>query len=397
VAGEPVVDSDPEPRTVTLDSDSVAVYARRIRNAPTEHVDMLRVNRTSLYEYVGNPHVHTSYSSDRAALHGEIAQAAAEADLNFVIVTDHNIWVDGCENYYGPVLLLVGEEIHDVQRQPQGSHLLAYSVDEELAPFAHDPQRLIDEANRRGGSTFIAHPFDYESPLGRNLHARPWRDWDVKGFSGIEIWNYSSEYKGLLRSRVAAAIYSRHPAWGITGPYAATLRRWDELLALGMRVAALGGADAHGFALPLDKEGQNPLPYSLLFQCINTHILTQRPLSGVFEQDKRLVHQALREGHTWVAYDRLAPTNGFSFRARSGPNEATVGDDLKRTGAVVMQVHTPRKAEIRLVRNGRVVRRRHGDHLRYTTADAGVYRVEAYLKRHLLSRGWIFSSPIYVS
>jgi hypothetical protein len=212
----------------------------------------------------------------------------------------------------------------------------------------------------------------------------------------MEIWNFSSEYKGLLRSRLTASVYSRHPEWGIAGPYGVTLRRWDELLALGMRVAALGGADAYGHALPPAEDGQTPLSYSYLFGCVNTHILTQRPLSGVFEQDKRLVHQALREGHTWVGYDRIAPTTGFSFRARSGPHEATVGDELRRTGAVVMQVHTPRKAEIRLLRNGRVVRRKRGDHLRYTTADAGVYRVEAYRQHHLLSRGWIFSSPIYV-
>jgi len=394
---DPVTESGASPEAPTFDVETVTAYARRIRKAPRENVDMLQVNRTSLYEYVGNPHAHTSYSSDSAALHGEIAQAAAGAGLNFVIVTDHNVWVDGCEDYYGRVLLLVGEEIHDVRRQPQGNHLLAYNVDEELTPFADDPQRLIDEATRRGGSTFLAHPHDYPSPLSPDLYARPWHDWDVKGFTGIEIWNYASEFKGLLRSRLTTAIYSRHPSWGIAGPYAATLRRWDELLALGMRVAALGGADAHGYALPPGKEGQSLLSYSYLFGCVNTHILAQRPLSGVFEQDKQLVHKALREGHTWVGYDLIAPTTGFSFKARSGPNEASVGDELKRTGAVVMQVHTPRRAEIRLLRDGKVVRRKRGEHLRYTTADAGVYRVEAYLQHQMLSRGWIFSSPIYVT
>ena len=390
-------ESEHNPATPTFDVEMVAAYARRISKAPRETVDTLQVNRTSLYEYVGNPHAHTSYSSEHASLHGEIAQAAAAAGLSFVIVTDHNVWVDGCENYYGKVLLLVGEEIHDVRRQPLGNHLLAYNVDEELAPFADDPQVLIDEANRKGGSTFLAHPYDYESPLGPDLPARPWHDWDVKGFTGIEIWNYASEYKGLLRNRLTAAIYSRHPAWGISGPYASTLRRWDELLALGMRVAALGGADSYGFAIPPRKEGPDPLTYSHAFGCVGTHILTQRPLSGVFDHDKQLVHKALREGRTWVGYDLLAPTTGFSFKARSGPNEASVGDELKRTGAVVMQVHTPRRADIRLLRNGKVVRRKRGEHLRYTTADAGVYRVEAYLKHQMLSRGWIFSSPIYVT
>ena len=100
----------------------------------------------SVYEYVGSPHVHTRYS-DGEAVHAQIAQAAAEARLNFVIATDHNVWVDGCEGYYdaggytggehtGKVLLLVGEEVHDVRRLPPVNHLLAYNAEAELAPLA---------------------------------------------------------------------------------------------------------------------------------------------------------------------------------------------------------------------------------------------------------------------
>ncbi|RLC61355.1 MAG: hypothetical protein DRI80_08940, partial [Chloroflexota bacterium] len=118
----------------------------------------------SIYEYVGNPHVHTPYS-DGEALHAEVAQAAAKAGLDFVIVTDHNVWVDGVEGYYDKVLLLVGEEIHDVRRRPQANHLLVYNAEAELAPLASDPQGLIDEVNRRGGFCYLAHPFEYRSPI----------------------------------------------------------------------------------------------------------------------------------------------------------------------------------------------------------------------------------------
>ncbi|HSM58601.1 MAG TPA: hypothetical protein VK879_20775, partial [Candidatus Sulfomarinibacteraceae bacterium] len=47
---------------------------------------------------------------------------AIRAGLDFIIVTDHNVWVHGVEGYYetdeGRVLLLTGEEVHDVRRQP---------------------------------------------------------------------------------------------------------------------------------------------------------------------------------------------------------------------------------------------------------------------------------------
>ncbi|RLC91619.1 MAG: hypothetical protein DRI79_02340 [Chloroflexi bacterium] len=349
----------------------------------------------SIYEYVGNPHVHTPYS-DGEALHAEVAQAAAKAGLDFVIVTDHNVWVDGVEGYYDKVLLLVGEEIHDVRRRPQANHLLVYNAEAELAPLASDPQGLIDEVNRRGGFCYLAHPFEYRSPISPDLVAISWADWDVTGYTGLEIWNYMSEFKGLMHNKLAAVYYAYFPARGIRGPFRATLRQWDELLSQGKRIAAIGGSDAHGTTYSLGPLRRVVFPYEYLFRCVNTHILTDRPLNGLLEHDKPLVYSALRAGHTWVGYDLPVPTTGFRFHARSGANYALMGDELVRTGAVIFEVQTPHSADIRLLLNGRVVARVRGRHLKYTTAEPGVYRVEGYRNYHLGHRGWIFSSPIYV-
>ena len=350
----------------------------------------------SIYEYVGNPHVHTCYS-DGGAVHAEVAQAAAEAGLDFVIATDHNVWVNGCERYYGQVLLLVGEEVHDVRRRPQVNHLLAYSADAELAPLALDPQGLIDEVNQRGGLSYLAHPFEYGSPISPDLAAIPWVDWDVGGYTGIEIWNYMSEFKAILRSKLSAAYYARFPSLGIRGPFRATLRLWDQLLSQGQRVSAIGGADAHGSTFATGSSEVAVLPYEYLFRCINTHVLTERPLNRRLEHDRPLIYEALRAGHTWVGYDLLAPTAGFRFHARSLANRAMIGDELARTGATVFEVQTPYSGDIRLVANGRIVARARGRTLKHTTAHPGAYRVEVYRSYRLGRRGWIFSSPIYVT
>jgi hypothetical protein len=349
----------------------------------------------SIYEYVGNLHVHTSYS-DGAALHAEVAQAAAKAGLNFVIVTDHNVWVDGCEGYHGQVLLLVGEELHDVRRQPQANHLLAYGAESELAPLAADPQALIDEVNRRGGLSYLAHPFEYRSPISPDLDAIPWVDWNVTGYAGLEIWNYMSEFKALARNRLAAVLYAYFPALGISGPFRATLRQWDQLLSQGRRIAAIGGADAHGNTYSLGPIRRVVFPYEHLFRCVNTHVLTERPLNGHLEHDKPLIYDALRAGRTWVGYDLLAPTAGFRFHARSINNQAMMGEELTRMGATKFEVQTPHSGDIRLVLNGQVVARAGGRNLQYTSADPGAYRVEVYRSHRLGRRGWIFSSAIYV-
>ena len=349
----------------------------------------------SVYEYAGNLHVHTRYS-DGEMIHVEVATAAAHAGLDFVVTTDHNVWVNGCERSYGRVLLMVGEEIHDVRRQPQANHLLVYNAEAELAPLASDPQRLIDAVNQHGGFCYLAHPFEYRSPISPDLAAIPWLDWDVQGYTGLEIWNTMSEFKGLLRSKLSAVYYSYFPSRGIRGPFRATLRQWDHLLSQGRRVAAIGGADAHGTTYSMGPLKRVVLPYEYLFRCVNTHILTDGPFNHHLDHDKALIYDALRAGRTWVGYDRLAPTEGFRFQARSLATRASIGDEMARTGATVFEVETPQAGDIRLVTNGQVVARARGRGLKFTTAQPGAYRVEVYRGSGLERRGWIFSSPIYV-
>lgn len=345
-------------------------------------------------ELIGNLHIHTVYS-DGTACHREVAQAAARAGLDFVVVTDHNVWVRGAEGYYDGVLLLVGEEVHHVRRIPQVNHLLVYNAEAELAPFAADPQGLIREAVARGGFCFLAHPYERGSPLSPDLDPIPWVNWEVEGYIGLEIWNAMSEFKGLLRGPLSAVFYALFPSLGLKGPFRETLRRWDELLRAGRKVAALGGADAHGQTYRMGPFSRVVFPYEVLFRWINTHVLVERPLSGDLEADKRLVYDALRAGRTWVGYDRIASTRGFRFQARSGASVVTVGGELARAGALVFEVETPAPGSIRLLRNGRVVARAYGTRLRFTTAEPGAYRVEVWKPFRGRPRGWIFSSPIY--
>ncbi|MFQ5410057.1 MAG: PHP domain-containing protein, partial [Anaerolineales bacterium] len=103
---------------------------------------------SSLFEYVGNLHMHTPYS-DGELYHEDIAQAALAAGLDFIVVTDHNVRVRGPEGYHVAangrrVLVLIGEEVHDVTRPSQSNHMLVLGVQEGLAPLATDPQGLIN-------------------------------------------------------------------------------------------------------------------------------------------------------------------------------------------------------------------------------------------------------------
>jgi len=347
-------------------------------------------------EYVGNAHIHSVYS-DGHATHQEIARAAREANLNFVIVTDHNVWVREMTGYYNNVLVLVGEELHNVRRQPQANHLLAYDTQHEMAPYAFSSsQTLIQAVRARDGFCYLAHPVEKSSPLRRDTESIPWVDWPVEGITGIELWNYMSEFKGLLWSLLPALIYAFHPDWGIRGPYRKTLKLWDELLNKGQHLAVIGGSDAHGTRYHWGPISRTLFPYKYLFRCVNTHILTTEALMGDAERDKDLIYEALRAGRTWVGYDLPHSTRGFRFHVRSGSAQATVGEELKRLGAVTIHVNLPASGEIHLIHDGKRIQKASGGEMQYTSVEPGIYRVEVYRRYKGRKIGWIFSSPVYV-
>lgn len=342
--------------------------------------------------------MHTPYS-DGGEFHPEIAAAALDAGLDFVVVTDHNIWVDGVERYYEAdgrrVLLLVGEEVHDVRREPQVNHCLVIGAERGMAPHAPDPQGLIDAVRERGGYTFLAHPHDPAAPaIGEDEY--PWRDWEIERFAGLELWNYMSSWKGTIRSwrDVLPAVF--RPERGVVGPDEETLRRWDRLLAAGKRVAVTGGSDGHAFRQPLGPWQLIIFPYEQLFRTVNTHLLLDEPLTGDFERDKPRVLEAIGRGRGWVGYDLAAKTSGFRFSAQSG-NRGTMGDDIFLDGQVALQVVLPTRGEMRLIHNGNAVAGvKHDLSLTYLTDRPGAYRVEAFIPFKGRRRGWIFSNPIYV-
>ncbi len=348
-----------------------------------------------MFEIAANTQLHTPYS-DGHQYHREIAQEAARAGLQAVIATDHNVRVFGVEGYYHGVLLLTGEEVHDRRRASGNNHCLVYNCDEEMSPWAPAPQKLLDAVRERGGLTFFSHPFRRE-PRGRDDRQAPcWTHWDLQRFTGIEIWNHQTEYKSWRLNLPLFVFASLFPSLLISGPFPATLRKWDELTAGGRRIVGIGGSDAHGGSIGIGPYRRKVFPYEYAFRTINTHLLIEEPLTGDLAKDKAMIYGALQAGHCFVSYDLSAPGRGFIFNAQSGADQAIQGDDLPRRGAIHLYAECPSSAHIRLLRNGRTVAETRGRTLRHTTSDAGVYRVEAWRRFRGLPRGWIFSNPIYV-
>ena len=354
-----------------------------------------------LFEVVCNLHMHTPYS-DGEWYHAAIAQAALRAGLDCICVTDHNIWVKGPERYYEKdgrrLLLLVGEEVHDQTRQPQKNHLLVYGAECELARHAANPQGLLDAAAAAGGLTFLAHPFDPPAPLFPESDLS-WVNWDIDGYTGLELWNYMTSFKGLLDTRANAIRYAYNPELAITTPFAEILRRWDDLTASGLRVVAVGNSDAHATEYHLGGLRRVIFPYEFLFRQVNTHVVSETAPTGDYDHDRALVLAALAAGRCFVAYDGAAPARGFRFVANSTHGTALMGDEIVNHSGVTLQAAAPAVANLRLLCDGAEIghwnNQTHASH-NIPAGQGGVFRLEAHIPFKGRLRGWIYSNPIYV-
>ena len=381
---------------------------------------------TKVFEYFGNIHMHTTYS-DGFGSFDDLVDGAVQGSLDFVFVTDHNVLVrEEEEGYRHGVLTLVGQEVHDTERKESGNHLLCLGVESDVSEKAKDPQRLIDAVNQQGALAILAHPIEEKTDLFPNSF--PWHSWEVTGYHGVELWNYLSSFRSFTTSYIRTVLVAFFPQFFTVGPLPAMLEKWDEL-AQREPVVAIGGTDVHAVKYRLGPISRRFLTYVECAKALNTHILTDTPLLGQqgnvncdylsqnTVHDRRLVLKALRRGHCWLGYDLAGPTKGFRYWAEiapvvSGPGTssqalqpaeasspiAVMGDSisLAEGQALNLKVQTPEVAEIRLLRNGRVVTQGRASTLGYRSHDPGVYRVEVWKNRWGKLRGWIFSNPIYV-
>ena len=207
-----------------------------------------------------------------------------------------------------------------------------------------------------------------------------------------------SEFKPRIKSFLHALYYIYNPRRINIGPLPDALHHWDELLASGKQVVAIGGADAHANRLNLGPLHRTVFPYRFHFGAINNHVFVPRPLGTDNASDISMILDALRQGHCFVGYDRPSPTCGFRFTAHGLDQSAQMGDELSGKGGVTFQVRLPKISECVLLKNGVPLRtwRKH-DLCTYITSEPGVYRVQVYTQYLGRRRGWIFSNPIYVN
>jgi PHP domain len=336
-------------------------------------------SRAEPYDLAAVIHVHSTYSDGTATV-PEIIEAAADAEADAVLLTDHDTLQarnDGHEGWHHGVLLLVGLEI-----SPNGGHFLAFGVDEPIEHEGRSESEICAEVASAGGLGFPAHP-------------RPWGELEDCQATGVELWSLVNEAGEACRTPRQLVSFISRPEESVDHPPQRNLAEWDRLC-LSRRTVAIGGVDAHRSGVPIRGGAVlSPLRNARFFRMLRTHLLCERAPTGDLEFDRGLILAALREGRCYLGRDSLAATRGFRYYA-NGPGgflpmggEGTAGDWR-------LHVRLPFTGRIRVMRNGRQVHVATASSLRLDVHEPGVYRVEGQVQALGKLRTWILSNPIYL-
>jgi hypothetical protein len=343
--------------------------------------------------YSGALHLHSIHSDGTGTI-PEIARAAQQAGLRWIIITDHNTLAGRPEQgWYGDLLVLVECEI-----TPPRNHFLAMELD-ELVDYTRPPQELIDDIYARGGWGVIAHPDERtDNELKQPYN---WTDWNVDGPTdrdgkrvGIELWNWMSDWAEHLTPRTRYLNFFL-PRLSVRGPTAATLAWWDRLNISGKRTFGSGDLDSHAtFVRGLGRVWEL-FPYLYLFRTITNYVWLREPLSRDFDTARRQVLDGLGDGRLWFANRHYGDAHKVDFFGEVDGCCACVGetvtiDDTRDASPIVFHARGP-SSDMRLLCDGQVVARGRG-HVTLATNRPGVYRLEARRWR----QPWLYSNPIFV-
>lgn len=327
----------------------------------------------------GAIHVHSYLSHDSEGRPEEILQAAAEAKLDFIIMTDHTnprIFTEGLEGRHDGIFVIRGMEI--IQ---ESAALLAIGMKGFIDHKKFPLQEVVDRLKAEGALIFAAHPKNYPG----------WRR--LTGLDGIEIYDiyddatdYKTRYVRYFFDILFA--FHRYPDevfLSILDRPTRELAMWDRQTQ-SRKVAGIAGNDAHQnvriFGRQID-------PYSRSFRFVNTHLLVPALNQGA-------LLQALKEGHGYISFDILADATGFFFGARDEKRGGRMGDELSFREGIALHARAPQPGRFRLVKDGAVIYGGEGSTFSFSPTGKGVYRVEWMIRRGDRWWPWIYSNPIYL-
>ena len=331
-------------------------------------------------------HIHST-ASDGTSTVPEIARAAARAQADVVLLTDHDTLAAKQRGEEG----LVRRRAAAGRRggSPLGrDHYLAFGVDEHVRHRGLDACGIARAVRDAGGFGFAAHPFS-EGFARSKRPGMPFGGLDCDALHGIELWaSPTTPASGSGAS--SADPLPRTPRGGARPPAGAQHAPLGRALPQ-RRVIAIGGLDAHQFGKRIGPVVPfRVMAYHRTFRYIRTHVLCTSRRRGELERDRELVFDALREGRCYIAVDSVAPRAASRWGRRRADGRRGARRAPDAAGA------HPARRPLRLLRDGQELADAEGTSLDAEVEEPGVYRAEALRQAKGRERTWILSNPVYL-
>lgn len=257
--------------------------------------------------YRGDFHMHTAHSDGSCEVEGQrqpcpvinTANAARDADLDFVAITDHNTItqladIQRLQNDYPKTLLIPGTEVTTFFGHANvigNSDFVDFQLGSNRLPSLG---KLFDEAAAQGAIVSINHP---SLPSGEICMGCGWtaKDTDWSRVTALEVINGST-----LRTGGADA--------GTQG-----IKLWDSLLKQGYRITAIGGSDNHDAT---DRTGAKQSPVGVPATVVHaTDLSAKAIIAGV------------KSGNVYIDVGAL-PGMAMSMKSLSANPDADMGGTL---------------------------------------------------------------------
>lgn len=255
--------------------------------------------------YKGDFHVHSDESGDASATFDQIATLAADRGLDFVNISDHNtsshLGLMAAQQPGFSVLLLRGAEITTYAGHGNAVGLPSY-VDHRVGYQGRTIDNILDDVAAQGALFIINHP---SLDLGEACIGCAWEHDPTPYDKVAAIEIITGKWDVVERLFVPRAI-----------------EMWDEQLAAGHRIAAVGGSDDH-------RAGTGT-------GLTDTPIGSPTTLVLADELSEAGLIDGIRKGRTMVML--RGPDDPFvDVRVRTAGGElAEIGDDIDGVATVTM-------------------------------------------------------------
>jgi hypothetical protein len=361
------------------------------------------------HDYVGVVNVHTTLSSGSGSPQ-EVIQAAQNAKLDFIFLTDLNVFsppAPGLAGYHENLLVFVDGEYSYLN-----SRLLNLGVNTErdlsgpgraqmyFSDLLGQKERSINQ-----GLLILAHPF-------KNKYA--WAGEFPVGLDGIEVINLKTLWHrswtdsrwSFFWSMLIFPFNDRLALLRLFQDPKKEVALWDEL---NSRRPTLGfaGTDADArFRFGKDLHIGYP-SYETLFSLVRNHVLLTSELTGESITDREKILSALRRGHFYLSLDILANAKGFLATVETKNGEVFLpGSQISWQTGLQLEVQLPHRPnvpfEVEVYQDGERIVQSNSQTTKVALHAPGAYRVKVRVIPTLpLPDGkkwipWIYTNPFFV-